>query len=151
MGLNTTNVCKRCKNVIPCCGLKGVNDSGMLKENNQGRSRPLRDEALVCDPAVIIRTHGVIHVWTPGHVGKNIEHVHQLAGVQSTVSVLKQNNHDSEALIKQDQVQNKCTVWSISVPVYCSTTSAPLYTSAPAAPPCRVYRTRFAGTVRRCG
>lgn len=90
----------------------------MLKENNQGGSRPLRDEALVCDPAVIIRTHGVIHVWTPGHVGKNIEHVHQLAGVQSTVSVLKQNNHDSEALIKQDQVQNKCTIWSISVPVY---------------------------------
>lgn len=52
-------------------------------------SRPLRDEALVCYPAVIIRTHGVIYIRTPWHVGKNIKDVLQLAGVQGSISVLK--------------------------------------------------------------
>lgn len=42
--------------------------------------RPLGEIALVGDPSLVISANGVIDVWTPGHVGKDIKQVGQFLG-----------------------------------------------------------------------
>ena len=50
--------------------------------------RPLREEPLVGDPALVVGAHRVAHVGPPRHVGEHVEEVLQLLRGQRTVPVL---------------------------------------------------------------
>lgn len=55
-------------------------------------SRPLGEVALVCDPSLFVSADRVVHIRTPGHVGKHFEQVLHLLWRQRTVSVLDQEH-----------------------------------------------------------